>query len=308
MRCFLRLCLLLQFSIAFGCSNVEASPQEPQTIIRTEVDIVNIVFTVLDRNGRPVPGLKSEDFQVFDNKQPQKIEYFSDLGKNSNIPLTIALLIDTSGSVKGELKYEQDTAAEFFKDIMRPQQDLAMIIQFDSEVNLVQDFTQNHDDLLNALRRLRAGGSTSLYDAVYLATEEKLKHETGRKVMVIIADGEDNSSSVKKEEAIEVAQRNDVLIYGIGVQTEESSFRVLKKFAEETGGAFFSPHAKLSEIQAAFRSIGEDIQGQYSLAYAMNARKDGSFHTIEIRCKMSGVRVRARKGYYAPKATAPEPK
>jgi VWFA-related protein len=260
----------------------------------------------MGKDGRPVHGLKQDNFQVFDNKREQKIDYFSELGKSADVPLTIALLIDTSGSVRNELEYEKTTAADFFRDILRPKTDLALIMQFDSEVNLVQDFTQSHQALIEALDSLKAGNSTSLYDAVYLAAEEKLKHETGRKVMVVIADGEDNSSKIGKEEAIEAAQRSDVIIYGIGVQTEQSSFRVLRKFAEETGGAFLSPHARQKEIQDAFRSIGEDIQGQYSLAYTLDGRKDGSFHAVEIRCNIRGVRVRARKGYYAPKATPAE--
>jgi VWFA-related protein len=297
-------CALLVFSVT-GTENGGVSAQEPQATIRTEVGLVNIVFTVIDKDGRPVPGLKADDFQVFDNKKPQKIEYFSNL-ESSDVPLTIALLIDTSGSVKDKLDYEKSTAAEFFKEILRPKKDLALIIQFDSDVNLVQDFTQNHDDLLQGLARLKAGGGTSLYDAVYLAAEDKLKHETGRKVMVVITDGDDTVSKVRKEEAIEAAQRSDVLIHGVGVQTEDSSFRVLKKFAEETGGAFFSPHAKQAEIRDAFRSIQEDIRGQYSLAYGLNAKKDGSYHALEIRCTVGGVRVRARKGYYAPKATPAE--
>ena len=155
--------------------------------------------------------------------------------------MTIALLIDTSGSVKDKLDFEKATAAEFFKEILRPNKDLALIIQFDADVNLVQDFTQNQNDLLDALDSLKAGNSTALYDAVFLAAEEKLKKEVGRKVMVVITDGEDTSSRMRKEEAIQAAQRNDVLIYGIGVQGEEygTNFGVLKKFAEETGGAFF---------------------------------------------------------------------
>jgi VWFA-related protein len=287
----------------------KASGQQPQTTIRAEVALVNIVFTAMDKNGRPVQGLKADDFQVFENKQAQKIEYFSDLGKGSEIPLTIALLIDTSGSVKNKLEFEKSTAAQFFNEVLRPNKDLALIIQFDSDVNLVQDFTQNQNDLLNALDSLKAGNSTALYDAVYLAAEEKLKGETGRKVMVVITDGEDTSSKLRKEAAIEAAQRNDVLIYGIGVRSEEfgSNFGVLKKFADETGGAFFSPRAKLAEIQTAFRSIGEEIQGQYSMAYSSsNNKKDGSFRAIDIRCKVGGVRIRARKGYYAPKATPAE--
>ncbi|MBN1567985.1 MAG: VWA domain-containing protein [Acidobacteria bacterium] len=299
------LSVFLGFAIAAARIGL-ATDQEPQTTIRAEVGLVNIVFTAADKKGRPVPGLKAEDFEVFDNKRPQKIEFFSDLGKSSDVPLTIALLIDTSGSVKDKLEFEKATAAEFFKEILRPTKDLALIIQFDSEVNLVQDFTQSYDALLDGLDSLTAGNSTSLYDAVYLAAEEKLKYEAGRKVMVIVADGDDNTSKVRREEAIEAAQKNDVIIYGIGVQTQDSSFGALKKFAEETGGAFFSPRARFSEIQDAFRSIREDIQGQYSLAYSLNARKDGSFHTIELRCKISGVKIRARKGYYAPKATPRE--
>lgn len=279
--------------------------QEPQTTIRTEVALVDIVFTAIDRNGQPVRDLRAEDFQVFENNKAQKIEYFSYLGKGSNVPLTVALLIDTSGSVKDKLDYEKATAAEFFKGILRPNKDLALIIQFDSEVNLVQDFTQSQEALLNALDSLKAGNSTSLYDAIYLAAEEKLKDEVGRKVMVVITDGEDTSSKLRREDAIEAAQKSDVLIYGIGVRSEEfgSNFGVLKRFADETGGAFFSPHARLAEIQAAFRAIGEEIRDQYSMAYIpTDKKKDGSFRAIDIRCKVGGVRIRARKGYYAPKA------
>jgi Ca-activated chloride channel homolog len=247
--------------------------------------------------------LKAEDFQIFENGEPQKIEYFDLLGKTSEVPLSIALLIDTSGSVKNKLDFEKATASEFFKEVLRPNRDLALIMQFDADVNLVQDFTQRQKDLLDALESLRAGNSTALYDAVFLAADEKLKGEVGRKVMVVITDGDDTSSKMKKEDAIQAAQKNDVLIYGIGVRGDESTnFGVLKKFAEETGGAFFSPRAKFTEIQDAFRAIGEDIQGQYSLAYsATNKKKDGTFRSIELRCKVHGVRVRARKGYYASK-------
>jgi len=279
--------------------------QQTAPTIRAEVDLVDVIFTATDRKGKPVRGLKADDFQIFENRQAQKIEYFSDLEEGSAIPLTMALLIDTSGSVKSKLDYEIATASEFFKEVLRPNKDLALIIQFDSEVNLVQDFTQSQDDLLKALNRLRAGNSTALYDAVYLAAHEKLRGEIGRKVMVIITDGSDTSSKIRKEEAVETAQKNDVLIYGIGVQSESyrTDFGVLKNFANETGGMFFSPRATISEIREAFRAIGEELKGQYSLAYTSgNKIRDGSFRTIEIRCKVSGVRIRARKGYYARKA------
>lgn len=277
--------------------------QEPQATIRAKVELVNVYLSVVDRNNRFVSGLKAEDFMVFEDRQPQKVEYFSDLSKGSEVPLTIALLVDTSGSVKDKLQYEKATAAEFLNKVLRKAKDLALLIQFDSDVNLVQDFTDDINKLINALDSLRAGNSTALYDAVFLAVEEKLKNETGRKVIVVITDGEDTSSKVRKEAATEVAQRNDVMIYGIGVRGEfGTDFGVLRSFAKETGGAFFSPRARPAEVQAAFRSINEELNGQYSLAYVSNnKRRDGAFRSIELRCKLNGVHIRTRKGYYAPK-------
>jgi VWFA-related protein len=280
--------------------------QERQANIRTEVDLVNVLFTVSDSHGQLIHGLKETDFQIFEDKKPQKIDFFSELGKETSLPLTIALIIDTSGSVKDKLDFEKETASEFFNEILRPKKDLALIIQFDAEVNLVQDFTQDPKVLLRALNTLKAGNATSLYDAVYLAAEEKLKNEIGRKVMVVITDGEDNKSKVKKEEAIEAAQKANAVIYGIGVQgSEGTNFFVLKSFAKETGGAFFSPQSKFTEIQAAFKSIGREIDGQYSLGYvSTNTKKDGTYRAIDLRCKSSGVKMKVRKGYYARKTAA----
>jgi VWFA-related protein len=295
--------------VMLAAASPEQSVQDAQTTIRTEVALVNVVFSAVDRSNHRVTGLKRDDFVVLEDRQPQLVEYFSDMAEGSPVPLTIALLLDTSGSVKNKLDYEKETAAEFFRTILRKKKDLALLMQFDSDVNLVQDFTDDTDRLINAMDSLEAGNSTSLYDAVYLAAEEKLKTETGRKIIIAITDGEDNASKVRKEEAIEVAQKNDVLIYGIGVRGDMgTNFGVLKKFAEETGGSFFSPRARFAEIQAAFKAIGEDIQGQYSLAYRSgNTKHDGSFRAIEIRCKQNGVRVRARKGYYARKDGPPTP-
>jgi Ca-activated chloride channel family protein len=284
--------------------DVQLPTQEPQATIKTKVELVNVIFTATDRNGKTVSGMKAEDFQIFEDRKPQTIDYFNDWTKGSEIPLTIALLIDTSRSVKAKLDYEKQAAAEFFRNVLRKDRDLALIIQFDADVNLVQDFTQDPDRLTSALGKLEAGTSTALYDAVYLAVNEKLKDEPGRKVILIITDGSDTSSKIREKEAIEVAQRNDVLIYGIGVRDEfGESFGTLRKFADETGGGFFSPAAKLAELRDSFRAIGEDLQGQYSLAYrSTNEKRDGSFRSIDLRCKVPGVRIRARKGYYAPKA------
>ena len=283
---------------------IQQPVQKIPTTIRTEVALVNVIFTATDRKGKSLSGFKAEDFLVFEDRKPQKIEYFSDWTKASDIPLTVAFLIDTSGSVKTRLDYEKQTAAEFFKNALRRNKDMALIIQFDSEVNLVQDFTDDLNLLTAALNTLRAGNSTALYDAIFLAVEDKLKQETGRKVIVAITDGTDTSSKTSEDEAIEIAQRSDVLIYGIGVRGEaQVSFGVLKRFAEDTGGSFFSPNSNMEEIRAAFRAIGEDLRGQYSLAYrSTNEKRDGTFRSIELRCKAPGVRIGTRKGYYAPKA------
>jgi VWFA-related protein len=294
---------LAGWTLAASVSMPQAVPQIPQATIRTEVALVNVVFTATDKNGKVVSGLKSEDFLITEDKKPQTIDYFNDWTKGSDIPLTVALLIDTSGSVKAKLDYEKSTAAEFFRNVLRKNKDLALIIQFDSDVNLVQDFTQDPDRLVSALDSIRAGNSTALYDAIYLAVTEKLNQETGRKVIIIITDGTDTASKIKDKEALEVAQRSDTLIYGIGVRgMDVVRFDVLKRFAQDTGGSFYSPGFKLEEIRSAFRAIGEDLQGQYSLAYrSTNPQRDGSFRGIDLRCKTPGINIRARKGYYAPK-------
>lgn len=296
--------MILPMSLALARQAPQQKVQVPQTTIRTQVELVNVIFTATDRGGKMVSGLKAEDFQVFEDRKPQTIDYFNDWTHGTDVPLTIALLIDTSASVKSKLDYEKQTASEFFRNVLRKDRDIALIIQFDSDVNLVQDFTQDPDRLEAALDTLRAGNSTALYDAIYLAVNEKLKDETGRKVIVVITDGTDTSSKIKEKEAIEVAQRNDVLIYGIGVRDEYGeSFGVLRRFAEDTGGRFFSPSARLAELRDAFQSIGADLQGQYSLAYhSTNEKRDGSFRSIDLRCKVPDVRIHARRGYYAPKS------
>lgn len=296
--------LALLSSAGLGYHPPQATQQQiPPATIRAEVALVNVVFAAVDSKNRLVGGLKREDFLLFEDKQPQTIEYFSEIDEASEVPLTIALLIDTSGSVKTKLEYEKQTAAEFFRSVLRKDKDIALIIQFDSDVNLVQDFTGDVDRLIDAMDGLEAGNSTSLYDAIYLAVEDKLRNEVGRRVIVAVTDGEDTNSRIDKKQAIDSAQRNDVLIYGIGVRGEMgANFGVLKEFAEESGGSFFSPHANPEEIRAAFRSIGEELKGQYSLAYrSTNTRRDGAYRTMDLRCKQKGIRIRTRRGYYAPR-------
>ncbi len=288
-------CLLLLSGAGLGPA--------PQKTIRSEVSLVDLYFSALDGRGNPVDGLKMEDFRVFENGMEQQIEFFSEAEKRTDAILTIALLVDTSRSVNDKLRYEIDTAAEFFREILRPDRDLALVAQFDSEVSLVRDFTQDQGALIRALEGLKAGTSTALYDAVYLIAAQKMRHEAGRRVMVVLSDGEDTSSLVTREEAIEAAQKSDCLLYGIGVQGSGTAggFGPLKNMAERTGGAFFSPRARFDDIRETFLSIGRDLRGQYSLAYSpKDKRKNGTFRAIEIRCGTKGVRIRARRGYYAP--------
>jgi Ca-activated chloride channel homolog len=282
---------------------------QPQATIKAEVALVNVVFSAFDRHNRMVEGLGTEDFVVLENRAPQTIKYFSSISKG-DVPLTIALLIDTSASIRDKLGDEKQTAAEFLNSVVRKDKDSALLISFDSEVSLVHDFTHNPEELIAAMQPLRAGGATALYDAVSLAVDEKLKDRTGRKVIVVITDGDDTASSARRETVIQTAQKHDVLIYGIGIRgaSFDANFGVLKKFAEETGGRFFSSRPTLSEMQTGFQLIREELQNQYSLAYtSTNAARDGAYRSIQVRCKRGGVRIRTRKGYYAPTAQRPSP-
>ncbi len=278
-------------------------PPEPQANYKAQVNMVNIVFTVTDSKGAFVNSLAEQDFEVFENGAPQSILYFNNYSKGGEISITMALLVDTSGSVKDKLGLEIDTALEFLRNVLRPQKDLAMILQFSSEVELVQDFTDNLKLLEKGLSSLRGGGGTSLYDAIFLAVNEKLRHEAGRKVIVILSDGADNQSKVKKEEALQASQRADVLIYGIGVRGAgyPADFGVLKQFARDTGGRFFLAKVRLAELQQAFREINQDLKNQYALAYSpTNTKMDGTFRRTEVKARRKGFNVKSRTGYFAP--------
>lgn len=290
-----------------GPLSVETRSREqqntPQALYKARVDLVNVIFTVTDRSKKFVNNLTQADFEVFEDGVAQQIQYFSNFSKTGEVPLTIALIIDTSGSVKDKLQFEIDTASEFLRNVLRPNKDLALLMQFSSEIELVQDFTDNIALLEKGLDSLRAGGGTALYDAIYLAVTDKLRREAGRKVIVVLSDGDDNESKVKKEEAITASQKADVLVYGIGVKGDfRANFGVLKEFARETGGRFFVAKVKLDELQSAFREINQDLTNQYGLAYSStNQKQDGSFRKIEVRCKRKNLLVKARTGYYAAK-------
>ncbi|MBI1747371.1 MAG: VWA domain-containing protein [Acidobacteria bacterium] len=275
----------------------------PKGVIRTEVNLVNILFTTSDKQGRYLNNLARNDFEVFEDGVKQEIQLFGNYSTEDAQSLTIALLVDTSGSERLRMGIIKETAIDFIEKIMRPRKDIVCLIQFDSEVNLVQDFTSNPKELARAVETLKAGNSTALYDALYLAVEEKLRGEAGRKVVVILSDGEDTSSKIKRAEATLAAQKADVTVYAIGIRDPQfrSDFGILESFTKDTGGRFIKENARLETLKRAFQLIGEDIKNQYGLAYlSTNQKHDGTFRRVEIRPRLRGAKVTHRRGYYAP--------
>jgi len=277
-----------------------AIQQEEAPVFRTEVEVVNVICTVRHKN-RYITDLTREDFEIFEDKTKQNIEYFAFESGEDAQSLNIVLLVDTSGSVKDKLRFEQLAADAFLEETLRPNKDLAAVVQFDSEINLVQDFTYDLRTLANSIEGVKAGGATKLYDAIFVAVDDLLRHEVGRKLLVILSDGADTQSLMKSDDAIQMAQRHDVMIFGIGVQgaRARSDFGSLKKFAERTGGLFFNSKVSLEELRKAFSAINQAIKNQYSLGYISTNPARGDFREIKVKVKGRGLKVSHRRGYYA---------
>jgi VWFA-related protein len=287
-------------------AEVPATAGDDQTL-SVNVDLVNILFTVADKRGKFVTNLKKDDFRVFEDERSQAITNFS---SETDLPLTIALLVDTSGSIRDKLQFEQRAATEFFYSTLQRGKDKAMIISFDSGVDLIQDFTDDPEKLAGAVQKIRAGGGTSLYDAIYLAVTQKLSGKQGRRVVILITDGDDNSSRISLTETLEAAQKNDVAVYAISTNSTTSSSskeqergdKTLKKFAGETGGKAFFP-LKIQDLATSFVDIREELRAQYQIGYRpSNGRLDGTFRKIRVDIADKRFKVRARTGYYMPKA------
>jgi VWFA-related protein len=306
-RAFLTLIIgvALVSATALAWQNAPPQKRDEQTI-SVNVDLVNVLFTVTDKKGKFITDLKREYFKVYEDGKPQSITNFS---ADTALPLTIALLVDTSGSVRDRLRFEQEAAIEFFYSTLIRGKDRALVITFDSGIDLIQDYTDDAEKLSESIRTMRAGGGTSLYDAVYLAASEKLAGQSGRRIMVVISDGDDNSSRFSMTEVLESVQRNDVVIYtistnstGLGGDRNNRGDRVLKTFADETGGKMFSPF-KIQDLNSNFRNISEELRLQYALAYRpVNLLSDGAFRRIRIEPADKRHVVRARNGYYAPRS------
>jgi VWFA-related protein len=295
-----------------------ATPQEPSQgpTLRSTVNLVNLFATARDKNKRIVGDLKQEDFKVFEDNQEQKIAFFS---KEVTLPITLGLLIDTSGSEQNRLGAEQEAASRFLERVMR-KGDEAMVMSFDLDVDLLADFTDDRAQIDRAINKARIGavsggvvtpgtipsntGGTHFYDAVFLACNDKLVTEAGRKALVIITDAQDEGSRLRLEEAIESAQRTDTVVHVLLVHDPGYSWRpdVAKKLSDETGGRTIevSTEKKLNE---AFDQISEELRSQYTLGYyPTNTAKDGRFRKVRVETANKDYRLLTRKGYYAPKS------
>jgi VWFA-related protein len=283
-----------------------AAPDDSVATIVVRPNEVNVVFTVTDKHGKRVTDLKQADFHVLDdNKAPEAIRSFH---AETNLPLQVGLLIDASNSVRDRFRFEQESAIEFLNQTIRPRYDQAFVVGFDVVQDLVQDFTDNPELLAHGVHELRPGGGTALYDALFYACRDKLlkapKSTTVRRAIILLSDGEDNQSHVTREEAIEMAQRAEAVVYTISTNvsgTKAKGDQILERIADATGGRAFFPF-QIRDVANAFAEIQDELRSQYAIAYKpADFKTDGHYRTIEIvTVDRKNYRVRSRRGWYAP--------
>jgi Ca-activated chloride channel family protein len=274
--------------------------------IGVEVDLVNLIFTATDKRGHFIKDLKQDDVRLLDDDKPpeQVVAFESETG----LPLRVGLLIDASNSIRHRFRFEQNAAAEFLNQVVRPKSDQAFVIGFDTLVDLTQDFTDNAGKLSSGIGALRPGGGTALHDAVYAASEKLGKAKVrgpARRAIILLSDGDDNQSRHTREEAIAAALHSEVIIYVISTDATDSNRKgdkVLMRYAEATGGRVFFP-LQIKDVADAFKEIEDELRSQYVLAYKpQNFAADGKYRSISLDVpKRSKVKIRVRKGYYAPK-------
>jgi len=288
-----------------------AGQTAPGSTVKVRVELVNVLATVTDKKNHLVLNLNKDDLRVLENNQPQQISFFS---RETDLPLRIGMLIDSSNSIRERLRFEQEAAVEFLSDAVRPGKDQAFAVGFDVEPQLLQDYTDDVDKLGAAIRNIQAGGGTGLYDAIFFACKQKMlifppPEPYLRRVMIIISDGQDNESEHTREEALSMAQRAEVTIFAIstsqggsnaGTGPNSRGDKILTRLAQETGGRVFFPF-EASDLAASFQEIARELRSQYSVAYvSTNAAHDGTFRAITIEAKDKNLRVRAKAGYFAP--------
>jgi VWFA-related protein len=334
MRAFLIFALLLCGTASFAqlapspdappVSNAPAQPEDETAapLVKVQVSLVDIVFTVKDKSGALVPHLTTGDCKVYEDKVEQQLKSFV---AEANLPLTLGLVIDTSYSQKQVLQLEQDAGSQFLNRVLR-KKDQAFLLSVDVNVDLLQDLTNDPRRLSRALNsaKINAGFSlgsgpvptqgaprgTVLYDAVYLAANEKLAQEQGRKALILLTDGEDQGSRTKLAGALEAAQRSNTIVYVILIADVQSylsqgfgysGFSAMKKLADESGGRVINVGNNGKKLAAAFDQIEDELRTQYVTTYtSTNKKQDGGFRKIAVECKGEGLKVMTRKGYYAP--------
>jgi Ca-activated chloride channel family protein len=285
-----------------------ADAQEKPQVFRAGIELVSLNVTVVDSQGRYVTDLGEADFSVFEDGAKQELTFFN----RSNLPIALSLLIDSSASMEQRMEHAQEAAIGFARKIR--EQDLAQIVDFDSRVEIKLGFTNNAEQLENAIRTTSAGGSTALHNAVYISLKELAKvkaknpDEIRRQAIVVLSDGEDTSSLVSFEEVLELAKRSETAIYTIGLQPRETSalrgFReaefVLRQLAQETGGRSFFAQ-KVEDLKDVYGQIADELSSQYSMGYASkNPRRDGAFRRLVVQVSRPNTTARTKRGYYGP--------
>ena len=276
------------------------------TRIQVDVTRVNLLFTVTDKKGRFITDLTKDDFEVVEGKRRQTI---ADFAAESDLPLRLGILIDTSNSIRERFKFEQEAASQFIDSVMRTNLDKALVVSFDTSTELVSDLVSDTDKLTASIRDLRPGGGTALYDAIYFACRDKLSQDQPRhkfrRAIVIVSDGDDNQSRYTRDQALEMAQKADVVMYAISTnitRVESDGDKVLRYLAQETGGRAFFPF-KVEDLDQSFENIANELRHQYNISYRPEPLKtDGLFHVIDVRVpQRKNILVNVRRGYYAPK-------
>lgn len=303
---------------ALALAQPPAPPEDTAPPIRITVDLVNVVFSVTDRRNRYVPGLAQNDFAVYEDGVEQEIKYFA---SETNLPLRIGLLIDTSNSVRPRFQFEQEAAVDFLHTVLRPKTDKAFVIGFDVTPVMAQDYTDDPLDMADAIRSMRAGGGTALYDALFVACRNKLSEGSGntfRKMIILLSDGEDVYSRVTREEALEMCRANEVSIFTVSTSAPPIKYtekaqnlqdpcevmgregdKVLRYLAEKTGGTSYCPFSTI-DVGRSFENIANQLRTQYTLAYTpTNRNRDGTYRTISIETRRKELNIHHRPGYYA---------
>jgi VWFA-related protein len=294
-------------SVDLAASSPAVASTEPNSIvtIKSRVNEVNVLFIAMNKHGKFVRDLNKNDFSILDDhKPPQQIVRFS---QQTDLPLQIGLLIDTSGSVHGRFQFEQDAAVGFLQHTLRPHYDHAFAMAFSARNKVMQDFTDNVTLLGAGIQKMKDGGGTALYDAIYSSCKEKMLRDDSdrpvRRALIVISDGEDNQSEHTLGQAIYMAERAQVLIYTIS--TDDSGLilrgdKILEQISDATGGRAFFPF-KMKDIKTSFSAIEDELRSQYVISYhPADFDADGRFRSIEITSLKKDLQVRARKGYFAP--------